>query len=280
MDLLSRLRNKLITVILVMALPVNSILAADLIFSAPPRESKKIGLELYQPIADYLSKVLNRKVIYQYPDNWFNYQNNMKNGAYDIIFDGPHFVSWRIAHLDHQVLLKLPGSLEFLVIADANNKQLNKPKDVIGKNFCGMSPPHLSSLTFLGTFSNPVTHPRVHGIKGGMSKVFEAFNEDKCPAAVLRKNYYKNALTQQQRSNLKIIYNSKSLPNQAISVSKRLSPKEKRKIANALTKGDGAVSTQAILKRFTDYKTTTFIKTNNKEYKGYNRFLEGVLFGW
>lgn len=280
MDLLSKFKEKFYIAILLVTLPVNTLLAADLIFSAPPRESETAGKILYQPIADYLSKILNKKVIYQYPDNWFNYQNNMKHGAYDIIFDGPHFVSWRIAHLEHQAILKLPGSLEFLLVANANNNKLNKPKDMIGKHFCGVSPPHLSSLTFLGSFSNPVTHPRVQGIKGGMGKVFEAFNNDKCPAAVLRKNYYQKILTEQQRGDLKIVFNSKSLPNQAISVSKQLTKKEKQNIANALTKGEGIALTQAILKRFTDYKTTAFIKTNNKEYKGYNRFLEGVLFGW
>lgn len=42
---------------------------ADIIFTSPPRESHAKGLEVYQPIADYLSKVIGQKVVYQYPDN-------------------------------------------------------------------------------------------------------------------------------------------------------------------------------------------------------------------
>jgi len=31
------------------------------------------------------------------------------------VFDGPHFVSWRMTKLQHVPLVKFPGNLEFVV---------------------------------------------------------------------------------------------------------------------------------------------------------------------
>ena len=258
----------------------NTVFASDLIFTAPPRESAAAGTKLYQPIATYLSKVLDRKVRYEHPGNWFAYQVNMRKDKFDIVFDGPHFISWRIKHLGHQVLVKLPGSLKFMLVTDANNKKLNKSKDLIGKNFCGISLPNLSSLSFLASFSNPVSQPEVKGVHGGMDKVFQAFENKECHAAILRDTFYKKDLSQGKRNKLKTIFTSTAFPNQAISVSKRLSYNEKNKIIDTLTTGKGISVTGEVVKRFGNKKAVSFKKTKNLEYDGYNRYLEGVIFGW
>lgn len=274
------LTKKIILIVLFsMGFSLQTAFSAELIFTAPPRESARAGQKLYAPVAKYLSKLLNKKVTYKHPGNWFSYQNNMRKDKYDIIFDGPHFISWRVAHINHEVLLKLPGELKFMVVTNKSNNTLNEGKDLIGKRFCGISPPNLSSLSFLASFKNPVLQPKVKGIKGGMGKVYKAFAKNKCPAAVLRNTFYKKKLTNSQREKLKIIFDSPSLPNQAISVSSRLSSAEKQRITTALT-GKGAAATNGMIKRFGGKKVKSFIATNNEEYKTYNSFLEGVIFGW
>ena len=270
----------IILFLLTLLIPVNTVFAADLILTAPPREKPAAGKIIYEPVAKYLSQLLDRKVIYQHPGNWFNYQTMMRKDKFDIVFDGPHFISWRIKHFKHEVIIKLPGALQFMAVTKADNTKLNEGKNLIGKKFCGISPPNLSSLTFLASFANPVLQPRVKGIKGGMGKVYQAFEQNKCPAAVLRNTFYKNKLTQAKRDKLKIIFTSKALPNQAVSVSSRLSKKEKAIMTSALLKGAGANSLKGILKRFGGGKVKSFIKTDNAEYKGYNKYLEGVIFGW
>lgn len=167
-----------------------------------------------------------------------------------------------------------------MVVTDADNDKLNKGKDMRGKYFCGISPPNLSSLSFIGSFRNPVLQPRVKGIKGGMGKVYQAFKKKECSAAVLRNVFYNKKMTQTQRDEVKIIFKSPSMPNQAISVSKRLNRMEKSKMTNALLSGEGLISVQGIIKRFGGKKVKSFVKTENIEYEGYNRLLEGVIFGW
>lgn len=271
----------IIALVFTLGFPLSTVFAApELILTAPPRETAAAGNKLYKPVAEYLSQLLNRKVTYKHSGNWFNYQAKMRKDKYDIIFDGPHFISWRIAHIKHEVLIKLPGALQFMVVTNANNDKINEGKDLVGKKFCGISPPNLSSLSFLASFANPVLQPRVKGIKGGMGNVFKAFEKKKCQAAVLRNTFYKNKLTQEKRNKLKIIFNSRAMPNQAISVSSRLSQEDKNKIRSALLSGAGTASLSGVIKRFGGKKVKAFIPTDNKEYEGYNNYLEGVIFGW
>lgn len=80
------------------------------LFSAPPRGSETKEREVYEPIASYLSQVTGKNIVYKHPDNWLNYQNLMQQGKYDLVFDGPHFIGWRMEKPGHQPLVKLPGS--------------------------------------------------------------------------------------------------------------------------------------------------------------------------
>lgn len=255
--------------------------AQALILTAPPRESAADAAKLYQPLADYLSKLLGVEVKYEFPGNWLSYQNNMRDDKYDIVFDGPHFISWRIANAGHEALVRLPGDLQFVLVTDKDNDKINKPDDLIGKPICGISPPNLSTLSVLDYYRNPVRQPMIKGIKGGMGKVLKSFMQDKiCDAAVLRTTYFKKKLTDEDRAKLKVVVTSKAMPNQGISVSKRLSAELKEKIKKSLTVGDGVAVTQAIVKRFGGKQAKSFIPTSSTEFNGFNNLLEGVIFGW
>ena len=89
---------------------------ADLILTAPPRETPEAGHAVYAPLARYLSVLLGEPVIYEHPINWKRYEKKMRNDEYDIIFDGPHFAAWRIESLLAKPLIKLPGSLRFVLV--------------------------------------------------------------------------------------------------------------------------------------------------------------------
>ena len=256
------------------------VFATDLVLTAPPRESVAAGNKLYQPLAKHISKLIGAKVIYQHPRNWLNYQRELRDNKYDIIFDGPHFISWRIAHQKHDVLVKLPGQLDFFLITNKDDKTINSLDDLIAKKICGISPPNLSTLTVIDRFRNPVRQPVIVGIKGGMGKVYQAFINGKCKAAVLRTPFYKKKLQQEQRDKLKILFHSTPLPNQGISVSQRLSASAKNKILQSLTIGDGIKISHPIVKRFAGKKAKSFMPAKNSEYAGHNMLLEGVIFGW
>jgi len=154
-------------------------------------------MEMYGPIAAYLTKLLKVKVTYKHPGNWMTYQHDMRDNKYDIIFDGPHFISWREENLGHEVLVKLPGKLQFVLVTGKDNIKIKKADDLIGKNICGISPPNLSTLSVLDYYRNPVRQPVIKGIKGGMKKVSHSLaikDKKKCDAAVLRTTFHNKKL--------------------------------------------------------------------------------------
>ena len=253
---------------------------AELIFSAPPRESKQAGIDLYGPLVEHLSELIGEKVSYQYPKNWLQYQRNLRKGKYDIVFDGPHLVSWRMANLNHEVLVKLPGKLEFLVITDAQNAEIKNIKDLIGKKICAIPPPDLSTLMAINLFSNPARQPIIWGVKGGNGRVFEAFESGECSAMVLRSSYYLKKLRAENRANKTILYKSIPLPNQAISVSRRIKKIDRLRIIRSLTLGKGRRISIPIANRFGGNKARPFVAATKKEYRRHRNLLEDVVFGW
>ncbi|MBE9516840.1 MAG: hypothetical protein IME93_07655, partial [Proteobacteria bacterium] len=97
---MSYLRPTTILLILSTLFHINNAMSADrFIFSAPPRGAVADETKVYKPIAHYLSKALGKTITYQHPGDWLSYQANMQKGAYDLIFDGPHFASWRMKRL-------------------------------------------------------------------------------------------------------------------------------------------------------------------------------------
>lgn len=249
---------------------------AELILTAPPRESAAEGNKVYGPLAASLSKELGEKVTYQHPGSWFAYQKGIRSDKYDIVFDGPHFISWRIKNKGHTAVAKLPGDLGFVLIARADDAETNTAKDLVGAPVCGISPPNLSTLTVLNEYDDD-GKPKLKTIKGGMGAVYKSFNEGNCKAAVLRDKFYYKKLTDSDRDNTKVIFSSQPVPNQGITVSSRISYENKEKIANLLTSVNPG--TTPILNRFAP-KAEKMSPVDRNEYDSYDMLLTGVVMGW
>lgn len=255
--------------------------SAEFVMTAPPRENAEAGAKIYAPLAEHLSTILGEKVIYKHPKNWLEYQRDLRHDVYDIVFDGPHFVSWRLAHLKHEVLVKLPGTLEFVIVVNKDDREIKNMKHLVGKKICGIPPPNLATLTVIEQFQNPVRQPIIWGVKGGFPSVFKTFKKGGCRAAVFRTTFFNKKLTEADRATMRVLYKSKALPNQAISVSRRIDSKYKKKIIRSLTLDEtGKKAALGITKRFGGKKAPPFIAAKNKEYSEHSELLEGVVFGW
>ncbi len=251
---------------------------AELILTAPPRETAEIGEKTYGPLAEYLSQLLGEKVTYRHPYSWLEYQRDVRKDVYDIVFDGPHFVSWRMEHLKHDVLVKLPGTLEFVIVANSDDSEIAGMNDLVGKYVCTFPPPNLAALIIIQQYPNPVRQPELWGVAGSFNDVYAALSAKKCSAAVFRSNFYFGSLKPEERAGLKVLFSSKPLPNQAISVSKRVGTEEKLKIIQSLGLEEGRRALENITARFSGSKT--FITAKKNEYVSHNLLLEGVVFGW
>lgn len=241
---------------------------ADLVFSAPPRETPEVGKKIYGPVADYLSQVLGQKVHYQHPGSWGIYQGAMQRGRYDIIFDGPHLVSWRLNKKGHHTLVKLPGKLVFVVVVKRNNKRYTGVAQLRGRRVCALAPPNLATLTLLKQFG-PNRQPFLKSVTGFKQGYLDMLS-GKCDAAVLRDVGY--ARLSKKYPGGRIIFRSKPVPNQAFTVGQKISPAMRGKITQALLSAKSKNAIDTFRKRYV--KKGELTAASDKEYAGMYAFLK------
>ena len=234
----------------------------EYIFSAPPRETGENETEVYQPVADYLSKATGKKIVYRHSDNWLSYQDGMRKGAYDLVFDGPHFVSWRMARLKHVPLVKLPGNLAFVVVVRKDNKHINNVKDLAGRPVCGMAPPNLATLTLYSQFDNPARQPLITEVRS-FELAYQGVIGGKCVGTVMRDQLL--AKLDKDKESVRIIFRSPGMPNQAFSAGPRFSTEERNRIAEALLSPEARKQLPQFFGRYS--KDKDLIRAQDAEFR-------------
>lgn len=243
-----------------------------LIFSAPPRGALAKETENYQPVADFLTQVTGRKVVYQHSKDWLSYARDMTQGKFDIVFDGPHFNGWRMENLDHTPLVKLPEDFVFVVIVKADNKSIQNIKQLAGRRICAHAPPNLGTLTLLNQFDNPVRQPLITTVKG-WDKSYNSLVAGQCVATVLPiKNMEK---MDKGKNQTRVVFKSPAMPNQAISAGPRIPQEMQEKIRQALLSEDGRAATAKLR---TAYAGKDFIPATRAEYIGQSVYIKDALY--
>jgi ABC-type phosphate/phosphonate transport system substrate-binding protein len=233
-----------------------------LVFTAPPRETPGAGIEIYQPVADYLSQAIGKKVRYKHPGTWGVYRTEMLKGSYDIIFDGPHFNSYRLEKLSHNILVKIPERHEFAVIVRKDKTAFQTLSQMAGRSFCTHAPPNLGTLVLLSQFDNPSRQPVIISTNG-WENIYNGVASGKCAGGVLPMANLKKV----DKANLaRVIFKTAAMPNQAFSAGPRVSLEDQMKLAQALASPDAAAPTEKLRAA---YKVGDgFALASNQEYQG------------
>lgn len=230
------------------------------VFSAPPRESVEKGKEQYGPIAELLTKATGKKFEYRHPDNWLHYQANMQQDAYDLVFDGPHFVSWRISERQHKPLVKIPGDFIFVFLSNKGNNKISTVADLAGRGVCGHAPPNQGTLRLYSMFENPSRQPQLRNVKGWRN-IYKAMVAGKCDGAIVPLKIYKKMDPKGVQA--KVLYVTQPAPGQAFTASSRISDNMKRQIIRTLLSKEGEKATTKLRARF---PTTAYVEANETEY--------------
>lgn len=241
-----------------------------LVLSAPPREGAAEGEKRFGPIAEYISKVIGRKVVYQHQGSWGVYQGAMQRGDFDLVFDGPHFNGWRVERLQHNVLVKLPGVFTYVGLVRADNARVRDLKDLAGRKICAHAPPNLGTLIMLDEFKNPSRQPVIIPTKG-YKHIYEALLAGKCEGAMLPLSHLKEYDVDRKT---RVVFQNKPLPEQALSAGPRIRPEEQERIIEALLSPEAE---PALAKFGEAYGLGRgFVRANNKEYAGVAVYLKDM----
>lgn len=237
--------------------------SSEYIFAAPPRESLEKGIKVYKPIADYLTKLTGEQFTYQHPETWTEYSQNMHAEKYDLVFDGPHFVDWRINNLDHSVLVKLPHIFRWQIIARKDDSSINDIQDIVGKKVCAPGSPNFGMLSMFSHYPNPDKQPQHVKIKGWIN-VFDGVKNGKCDAGVLPRTNL--SVYDKDSKYVKIIHTHLPYPNQGFSAGKRINSELKQTIRQGLLSNDGQEAMLNLRKRFA--AGSKLVRADNEEYDG------------
>ena len=267
---MKHLLTKFIVAILLLQVSASVYSADTYILTSPPRETLEDGKKQYAPIAEYLSKVTGQTFTYEHPGDWLSYTKNMKEDYYDVILDGPHFISWRVKMIEHTPVVRFSGSLVFMVFV-AKDDTAKNIDDLTGNLICGLAPPNMATLSVQAEFTNPMRQPlilEVTDFKTGYKDMLAG----KCRGAILPVGVYKRMNKEGKiDEKAKSVFRSKPVPQQGFSVSTRIAPEMQNQISTALMSEDGHAATAAVRKRFGGDKD--LMLTNRDEYQGYYRFL-------
>jgi ABC-type phosphate/phosphonate transport system substrate-binding protein len=242
---------------------------AELILSSAPRDSKEKEEAIFQPITALLSKATGEKVTFRYGDNFLVYQSEMRKGSYDIVLDGPAFVSWRMTKLQHVPFVKFPGNLVFVAIAKSDNKKADTLKDLAGRTICAFPPPNLATMTVLYEFDNPARQPLVIETQSFQDS-YKGVMSGKCMGGIMQAKLFKDM---DKDSKGKVLFTSKPLPNQAFSAGPRVTPENRAKMTQALLSPEGAAATQNLREAF---KIQALEPATMEEYQGLAKLLRDV----
>lgn len=243
-----------------------------IVFTAPPRGTEVKEAKTYKPIAEFLTDVIGKKVVYKQPMSWMHYQKDMWNNNLQIAFDGPHFVSWRLNNTNHTPLVKLPQPHIWVVIARKDDKSTNKLSDIEGRAFCGHPPPNFGTLTIRSQFNTVTREPRLIVRKGWKNIYNSIVDEQVCYAGVLpitNLNVY-----DPDRKFVKVIYTHDPYANQALTVSNKFPKAMREKIRTALLSKQGQEAMFNLRKRYT--KGKPLVKAETEEYRYVSDVLKNV----
>lgn len=249
------------------------------VVTAPPRGSRAEETAMFAPVAAYLTKATGDKFIYEYPGNWLTYTQNMQDGKYDVEFDGPQFVSWRIQHQNAVAILQLPQAHRFVVISnklDGRGEAFTKIDSIshglIGRPVCAPAPPNFGTLVLDARFKHPMRRPYIVPTTSWTSG-FDGVIRGQCVATVLPRVAYARNMKLYPGKTYQV-WQSPAYPNQAITISSRLQKAGlKGKITEALLAPGGLEVLAPITKRYSNGKPFVPVY-NQSEYAHIDRVLD------
>ncbi|MCW9030656.1 MAG: phosphate/phosphite/phosphonate ABC transporter substrate-binding protein [Gammaproteobacteria bacterium] len=245
----------------------------ELLFATAPTHSAEETTKLYTPIINFLSAKTGKKFKLDIPTNFIQYSKNIQDNKYDMAFDGPHLVAWRMESHQHMPIVRLPDQIK-IVIAAREDSPLSSMEDLqYGVRVCAFVPPNLLTMSMLSYFSSPAKQPEIIRVQG-FKNLMTCLKTKKGDAAVLRDKLWDKANKDGLTKGLKLIAKpSRGYPGRTFSVGPKIDPALRDKITNLLLSDEGRKAMGPLLERF---KKKNAIKADPAEYEGLAELIRSV----
>ena len=205
-------------------------LADYLLLAIQPILGEEQTRTVYQPLADYLSKVTGKKCrIYTRP-NFLAYWDTMrKGGEFDLVLDAAHFTDYRVQKLSYVVLAKAPDTVSYSLIVRDNNPIFD-PIELVGKRIATYGSPSIGAARLNAMFPNPSRQPisvEVESAEKGMQLLIDA----KVDAAILPTPIVSQRMAQ---GGISVVTTTEPIPHVALSAAPSIAAPLREQIRRAI----------------------------------------------
>ena len=241
-----------------------------IVFSTAPTHSTEVTMKLYTPLVSFLTRVTGKKVVIEPASNFIEYSVRMRQGDYDMLFDGPHLVGWRMAELGHIPIARLPGTIKIVVVAREDSTVATMQDLETGRNkVCAFASPNMLTMAFLSYYPHPARQPTLLRAQG-FKELEQCMRSERGDVAVLRDKLW----NKMDQTGLKLVAApERGYPERTFTISDKLDKDLRRRIAEAVMSEEGQKALQGVLKQF---KKNELIKANPDDYVGLGSLLNMV----
>jgi len=242
----------------------------EYVLGAPPGQSRAEQAAIYEPMAEFLSRVTGKRFVVRYTDNWLTYSRDMTNEAYDLVFDAAALNSWRIERINHTPLLRLSGETVYLVVGRPDNSKVRELKNLAGHGVCAPLPPDVATLALQSQFDNPARQPVIVE-SNSWNEMYKNLKAGKCDGAIITRQH----LDRIDRKLVKVLYRHDAMPNHALSAGPRIPSELQERIRQTLLTAQGKVATAKLRAAF---NAEELVPARGEDYAGLGKLLKNSLY--
>ena len=244
--------------------------AAEYKLLVEPSYNVQRATEVYQPLADYLSKTTGHKITLVTSRNYhFFWRDVRQNAPVDFMFAEAHFTDFRAKRFQFEPIARTVENTSYTLLGSdqLTNTTLN---GLIGKGIVTMPSPSMGFAMLLQFFPDPVRQPNMMSTAQSWQDGVEIVFAGEADAAIVP------TWLQNQYPNLIPIATSKEYPGAAISAAPTVPPEAKQAVKDALLKLHEEESAYEVL---SELGVTQFVEASAADYDGDEKVLEG-FFGY
>jgi hypothetical protein len=245
----------------------------QLVLVVQPVLSEEKTRQAFQPLADYLEQVTDRKCVLRTLPNSLAYWDMVRQpGGYDLVLDEAHFTDYRVQKLGFEILAKIPDTVSYSLIVPEGSLVLD-PTELVGKTVATLGPPSIGAARLNGMFPNPMRQPsiiEVNSVEEGMELVVKR----RVHAAILPTPLVSQQITGD--GGIVVVTTTEPVPHYALSAAPGVDAGLREKIRTALLTADKTEEGKKMLQgidfpKFDPASAGLYANQSNilKEYWGY-----------
>lgn len=248
-------------------LPLSAQAAPWVMGVAPRHVRARIAMA---PLAAFVARAAGHPVTVWRPgQSWFGYAAHIARGQFALAFDGAIFTGWRDQYRGYHPLVRLSGTMRFVVVTNAVTHGIHAMRDLDGRAVCAAPLPNMATMALLAKTSHiasPYIEPR-----GGIARDYQGLVSGYCQAAVLPAHFY-NRLPSASRAGLHVLYRTQAFPNLALSAGPQVPHAVRVQIRRALLSPAG----EAMAARL--FPGRRFVAARPTDYAPYAGDLQRMAF--